>query len=127
MELIDPRALRHIEDFDPARVEWLKQKILGERIWTTPVCIERTHALVLDGQHRLEVALALKLERIPALLYDYRDVEVWSLREDELVSRELVIERSLSGNIYPYKTAKHRFPAALPELEVPLAELGWRS
>lgn len=125
MILVDPRSLRHIEDFDRDRVAWLKEKIVNEGIWTVPVCIERTHQLVLDGQHRMEVGLALGLERIPALLFDYDQVEVWSLREDEAVSRSLVIERAISGNIYPYKTAKHRFPGELPQLSVPLTDLGW--
>lgn len=123
MKLVNPESLRHIEGFSPKRVEWLTQKILDEGVWTRPLCIERTHLLALDGQHRMEVALRLGLARVPCLLFDYDEVEVWSLRDNHAVSRALVIERSLSGDIYPYKTAKHRFPREVAPIAIPLDEL----
>ena len=123
VSLIDPKTLRHIEGFSAKRVAWLKNKVLSEGIWTKPLCIERDHRLVMDGQHRMEVALALGLSAVPCLLFDYQDVDVWSLRHTEEVTRELVIQRSLEGNIYPYKTAKHGFPIEVPVLDIPLESL----
>lgn len=123
VKMINPKRLLHIEGFSKRRAEWLRKKILKEGVWTKPIAIERTHKLVLDGQHRTEVALALGLKRVPCALFDYDDVEVWSLRKSCKVSRALVVERSLSGDIYPYKTAKHRFPEELPEIAVKLGKL----
>ena len=34
-----------------------------------------------------------------------------------------VVERAMAGDIYPYKTVKHRFPADLPTCDIPLDEL----
>jgi hypothetical protein len=48
---------------------------------------------------------------VPAVLVDYDEVPVWSLRPDQEVSRELVIQRAAAGNPYPNRTAKHQFPA----------------
>lgn len=123
IQMIDPKRLRHIEGHSKRRAVWLQKKILDEGIWTKPLAIERTHKLVLDGQHRMEVALALGLRKVPCVMYDYDDVEVWSLRDNHEVTAELVIQKSLSGDIYPYKTAKHRFPEELPAIEIPLEKL----
>ncbi|MEO7412800.1 MAG: hypothetical protein ABIZ81_05540 [Opitutaceae bacterium] len=117
--------LRHIEGFSPRRVAWLAKKIATEGIWRVPLVLERKHHLAMDGQHRMEVARKLGLAVIPALLYGYDEVEVWSLRPRQYsVSGDEIIARALSGDIYPYKTAKHRFPCGdLPELAIPLADL----
>jgi L-serine kinase (ADP) len=120
---VDPRQLRHIEGFSRRRATWLEKKIVSEGVWTKPLRIERTHFLVLDGQHRMEVGLALGLKVVPCEMFDYDEVEVWSLRPTHEVSRELVIARSLSGDIYPYKTAKHRFPHEVEELCLTLDSL----
>ena len=58
----------------------------------------------------LVVAKAMNLRRIPVVLIDYEEIEVWSLRETEEVSRAEVVRRALAGDLYPYKTAKHKFP-----------------
>jgi hypothetical protein len=123
-------SLRHIEGFSSKRVSWLVSKMQKEQLWTRPVCLapvkdasgEVVH-LVMDGQHRTEAALRLGLARVPALLFDYHDVEIWSLRPSHEVTVPLVIARSLANDPYPYKTVKHRFTGHIPELAVPLASL----
>jgi hypothetical protein len=125
LQFIDVATLRHIEGFSPRRVAWLAKKIQSEGKWTKPVVVDRDYHLVMDGQHRMEVARALSLLAIPALVFDYEDVQVWSLRPRSYqVSCQEIRSRALSGQIYPYKTAKHRFPCGeLPVLELPLREL----
>lgn len=122
---VETASLRHIEGFSRRRVTWLARKIQREATWTKPIVVDRAHHLVMDGQHRMEVARLLGLKFVPALVYDYADVEVWSLRpRTHTVSVAEITARSLSGDIYPYKTAKHRFPCGdLPELSIPLAQL----
>jgi hypothetical protein len=118
-------SLRHIEGFSRRRVEWLAKKIMSEGVWRVPLVLEREHYLAMDGQHRMEVAKKLDLAVVPALLYRYDEVDVWSLRPGKYtVSGPEIVSRAMSGDIYPYKTAKHRFPCGeLPELAIPLAAL----
>jgi hypothetical protein len=125
---VETSTLRHIEGFSARRVAWLTRKIQREGRWTKPVVLDRAHHLVMDGQHRMEVARRLGLRVIPAVLYDYAEVEVWSLRpRTHTVSAAEITARSLAGDIYPYKTAKHRFPCGeLPRLDLSLAELATR-
>jgi hypothetical protein len=125
IEFVAVSTLRHIEGFSRRRVTWLAKKIQREGIWTKPVVLDRDHHLVMDGQHRMEVARLLGLAVVPALIFDYRDVEVWSLRpEHYTVNAEEITARVLRDDIYPYKTAKHRFPCGeLPVLSIPVGEL----
>ena len=125
IEMIEVASLRHIEGFSQRRVSWLARKIEAEAVWTKPLVLDRSHHLVMDGQHRMEVAKLFGMAVVPAVLYDYADVEVWSLRPDHYtVSAKEIVERALRGDIYPYKTAKHRFPCGdLLELSIPLSAL----
>lgn len=108
--LIQTEKLLHIEDYGRKRVEWLKDKIIAEELWTVPLKLDRDNYLVMDGQHRMEVAKAIGLKFVPCILYSYDEVKVWSLRDNHEVDQYSIVERALCGNIYPYKTAKHSFP-----------------
>ena len=85
---LNPKKLNPIEDYDSNRVDWLKAKIKKEYIWTVPVAIAQEHNLVMDGHHRLQVALELDLPKIPCFIYSYKDIEPFSLREEEKVPRK---------------------------------------
>jgi hypothetical protein len=124
VEMVDPRRLRHIEGWSPRRVAWLRDKIAREGRWTKPLAIDDRDDLVLDGQHRLEVALALGLARVPAVRFRYADIPIRSLRPAKYTfTWEDVAARALRGEPYPYKTVKHDFAAPLPAIDVPLPEL----
>ena len=56
----------------------------------------------------------MKIKKIPVIMVDYNEIEIWSLRKDEIVNHELVIKRSLKGDIYPEKTVKHNFNFPIP-------------
>jgi L-serine kinase (ADP) len=123
IEYASPAELLHIEGFDEARVLELRAKIEREARWTKPLYVERTHGLVLDGQHRLQVARRMGLARVPVQRFDYRDVAVWTLRKDHPVDVDTVIRRATAGDLYPYKTVKHKFPRVIDDCDLPLAEL----
>ncbi|UJW80187.1 hypothetical protein [Hydrogenophaga sp. SL48] len=124
IEMVDVTFLKHIEGFSKKRVQWLKDKIVREGVWNKPVALDVSHGLVLDGQHRMEVAKALGLKRIPAIKYDYSAVKVWSLRPGKHeFTWETVVARALAGDIYPYKTVKHEFPVPLPACHFSIDEL----
>jgi hypothetical protein len=130
VKLVPVASLRHIEGFSSKRVTWLVAKMKKEQLWTRPVCLApvkddagKVVHLVMDGQHRTEAALRLGLREVPAQLFDYHEIEIWSLRPSQEVTVELVIAKSLAHDPYPYKTVKHRFTTPIPELSVPLSAL----
>ena len=63
------------------------------------------------------------LKKIPAIIVDYKDVKVWSLRKECKVSIPLVYKKVQSGSVYPYKTVKHKFSFDIPNISVDLEEL----
>jgi hypothetical protein len=123
VELIEVKKLKHIEGHSSARVELIKDRICAAGFWLRPIYVEKNYFLVLDGQHRMEAAKLLGLKYIPAQLFDYNEVEVWSLRAEEAVARDIVIERARSGDIYPYKTVKHRFENQVTKIKFSLNDL----
>tara|TARA_Y100001968_G_C19430310_1_gene756630 strand:- start:862 stop:1245 length:384 start_codon:yes stop_codon:yes gene_type:complete len=120
---LNPKKLNHIEDYDPQRVEWLLKKIQDENKWTIPLSISTEHNLIMDGQHRRQVALRLKLAKVPCLIYSYSNVKLYSLRQECKVNTSIIIENFLQGKIYPYKTAKHEFPGTYSFEPVSLDQL----
>jgi len=126
IKLIPVDVLRHIEEFSEKRVKRLMKKIEADGIWITPLCVEASSHAVMDGQHRMDVAKRLNLKHVPALLLTYNDSGI-SIRTGRLqdfnVTADDVISRALSGNIYPYKTAKHTFPFKIPKCNIKLEDL----
>ena len=121
--MVDVASLKHIEEHNLVRVEELRHKILTEKVWTQPIIVEKKNHLVLDGQHRFEVALALGFNRVPAIIVDYDSVKVWTLRREYPVSQRKVYAKVKAGEVYPYKTVKHKFDFEIPEISVNLDEL----
>ena len=125
MKLVRVELLKHIESYSEKRVINMKDKMVNSGVWEKPISIEINHFLILDGQHRYEVAKILGFDYIPCELFDYNDpgVITWSLRKECIVSKNLVIEGALNGNIYPYKTAKHKFPYLIEKCFITLKQL----
>jgi len=123
IQLIPVERLVHIEGHSAKRVTWLANKIQAEGVWTKPLAVDAAHNLVLDGQHRMEAAIKLRLVHVPVVKYDYATVTLWSLRPTHQFDWQLVTERALAGKPYPYKTVKHRFPFPMPACAIVLEEL----
>lgn len=125
VELCDPLLLKHIEGFSKKRVAWLQKKIISEWVWVKPLALDLNHYLVLDGQHRMEVALSLGLKKVPVAYFDYATVSLRTLRPQYQFDWKEVTRRAIAGDIYPYKTVKHDFVEPLPACRYTLEELGY--
>ena len=125
IEMCTPDRLKHIEGYSKRRVDWLTEKIIKEGVWTKPLALDLEHDLVLDGQHRMEVALRLGLKQVPVVRFDYSQVPLHTLRAKYQFDWKLVTERALKNDIYPYKTVKHDFVEPLPVCSFTLKELGY--
>lgn len=124
IQFISPLKLTHIEDFDQSRVEWLKEKILREGVWTKPLAIDKDYNLVMDGQHRMEVALSLNLRLVPVVFFSYEKTKISSLRSEFEFDWKIVVDRAINKDPFPYKTVHHDFPKnSLPDCNITLDEL----
>jgi hypothetical protein len=117
---------RPSEEVDAAHVRRLAEAVRQSGIWLAPLPVEEDSGLVMDGNHRLQVARQLGLKRLPCVLLRYGDrrlrVRCWKTGRpfslDEL--RGIVALPA----VLPYKTTRHSFDPPLPETEIPLGLLG---
>ncbi|MCS5533184.1 MAG: ParB N-terminal domain-containing protein [Candidatus Poseidoniaceae archaeon] len=96
--------------------------------YTKPLIVDKVTGAILDGHHRFAVALILELKRIPVICVDYMadekiTVDIWQGSEKETLSKQEVIEMSLSGDLFPPKTSRHTISEHLPPIFIPLQEL----
>ena len=121
--LIDVSKLKPIENHSKSRAKMLCKKITNENVWTVPLIVDKNNYLIMDGHHRFEVVKTLNLKKIPVILVDYKDVDVWSLRKQYKLDYKIVTEHALDNKIYPYKTVKHKYFFDIPAINYKLGEL----
>jgi hypothetical protein len=75
-----------------------------------PVVVDKETKVILDGHHRVKAFEILGLREIPCRLVDYSSetINVTPHRNGD-ISKEEVIEKGLSDNLFPPKTSKHVF------------------
>ena len=119
------RLLRPHEDVVEGRVRGLADQILLDGFIRYPILVDSKTLVVLDGHHRLAVAKLLGLRFIPAILVDYDGdcVSVSSWRDGVTVTKDMVREHGLRGNLMPPKTSRHRVCFEVPEVRVSLEVL----
>ena len=96
--------------------------------FTKPLLVDSQTGSILDGHHRHSVAICLNLKRVPAILIDYLSndeisVDVWPGSGLETITKQQVIDMSLSGDLYPPKTSKHTISNHMPPIHVLLEVL----
>jgi hypothetical protein len=120
-------------------LEWLKahEQILTDNFdqlldhvrscssYRKPVVVDVNTGAILDGHHRHAIAKKLGLLRIPVILIDYLadtsvTVEVWPECGRQEITKNDVITMSLSDEVFPPKTSRHRIADVLPNIDVPL-------
>lgn len=130
------------EDVSLVALEWLKpheeirlknrDKLLDmTKRWggfTKPLLVDSVSGSILDGHHRYSVALSLNLKRVPVILIDYLaddqiTVDVWPGCGRESITKQEVIDMSLSEGLFPPKTSKHTISNHMPPIYVLLEEL----
>ncbi|OGF55654.1 MAG: hypothetical protein A2Z21_01485 [Candidatus Fraserbacteria bacterium RBG_16_55_9] len=107
----------HVGELRPheATEEELLQKLVTELkrglVIQEPIVIDQATRVILDGHHRHAAYKILGLEYVSCLLVDYRSthIRVEARRPGIFVSKEEVIRRGLTGDLYPPKTTRHTF------------------
>lgn len=122
-EFVDIEKISPIEDFIDKRKDLIVDKIKNDGYWIKPIIVDKTDYLIMDGHHRFEAAKELGFHKVPVIKMDYDLIPIWSLKESEIVTKNLVRERALKGDIYPNKTVKHSFPFEVANCKIPLKEL----
>ncbi len=87
--------------------------------------VEETTLAVMDGHHRRAAALLLGVALVPIIALSYNDARLTlsALRPQHIVTAEHVLAAARTGQLYPYKTTRHRLNPAIPRVAIPLATL----
>ncbi|KAE8887976.1 hypothetical protein PF005_g11418 [Phytophthora fragariae] len=129
VQLVDVQWLKpHEQIVSWERVNGLRKATLSWDAYTEPLLVDIKTGAILDGHHRYNVALQLRLKQVPAVLVDYLGdntirVDVWPGCGRSQLTKEEVIAMSLSPDVFPPKTSRHRFTESLPPISIPLSVL----
>jgi len=106
---IDLEALKEHEEIRPDYLEQLKNEILSDGFLKMPIAVDKKTYIILDGHHRLHALKKIGCKKIPVILFDYQspEIEVIPWREDENITKEMIIQTALAGRRMPPKTSKH--------------------
>ena len=106
---IECEALKEHEEIRPDYLEELKNEIMSDGILKMPIAVDKKTYIILDGHHRLHALKKIGCKKIPAILFDYQspEIEVIPWREDENITKEMIIQTALAGKRMPPKTSKH--------------------
>jgi len=135
-ELVPIEKLRALEMIFPHHLENIVKIIHRDGVMKLPLIVEKDHNIVLDGSHR-HVFIAMEgFKYAPVRYVDYNDPHIrvgTHLMHRHIIdgpvniSKEEVIRRGLSGDLFPPRTTRHFFPFRKTEtVDVPLTDLGKR-
>ena len=126
-EVLEIGRLHGHERIRPALLEQLTDQIRKDGYLRRPILVADGDFVILDGHHRVEAVRALGARRIPAYVIDYfSDIVQLSTWPDAVVSvvtKEDVIRRGRTGDLFPPKTSRHTMTISLEDRPTDLEDL----
>jgi len=129
ISLVDISWLKaHEEIVSEERVLHLHASTIEWDAYKLPLLVDSRSGAILDGHHRYAVGVQMGLSKLPVILVDYLNddsisVDVWPECGIDCLTKEKVIEMSLSNTVFPPKTSKHDFVSSFAPINVPLSKL----
>ncbi|MEC8979801.1 MAG: ParB N-terminal domain-containing protein [Candidatus Thermoplasmatota archaeon] len=126
--LIEVSALRPHEEIKPKSLKKMVDAIQKRGGYIKPILIDRVSRAILDGHHRYNSALQLKLRLIPAIEVNYLEdesieVRSWPGKEHLEIDKQAVLKMAMSSEVYPPKSSKHSISVDYPSCFYPISEL----
>jgi hypothetical protein len=126
-EVLEITRLHGHERIRPALLEQLTEQIRKDGYLRRPILVADGDLVILDGHHRVEAVRALGARRIPAYLVEYfSDIVQLSTWPDAVVfvvTKEDVIRRGRTGDLFPPKTSRHTMTISLEDRPTDLEDL----
>ncbi|CAI8159704.1 MAG: Uncharacterised protein [Methanobacteriota archaeon] len=128
VQLVPLSWLKPHEEIKPRNRDKLLDMTKRWKGYTKPLLVDSVTGAILDGHHRHSIAEILELKRVPVILLDYLSddeitVSVWPGSGLDTLSKQEVIDMSLSSELFPPKTSKHTISGDLPPIFVMLEQL----
>jgi hypothetical protein len=134
-EIADISFLKPLERVFPYHLKNLAAMIMADGMVKCPIIADKATGIVLDGSHRYIFFLGEGFAEVPVRFVDYSDENIRVgthlvhryLCEDTYscgISKKEVVDRGLSGNLFPPRTTRHFFPFRKPfTIDLPLDSL----
>ena len=119
VKIINIQKLKPLEKVFPYHLDNLSKMIIDKGVVETPLIAEKENGIILDGSHRYIFFLMNGYKTVPVRFVDYQDehIRVGSrlihrhlIEGPTNISKKEVIERGLTGNLFPPRTTRHFFP-----------------
>jgi hypothetical protein len=125
IKLILISKLKPHEEIIPENLKKIKNEIYEKGYLANPVIIDQKNLIILDGHHRVKALELLGYKKVPAYMVDYyaKGLKVFPRRSEISISKNIVIAKALTGEVFPHKTTKHLIPGRPKSLNVPLEKL----
>ena len=109
IQKIEIRKLNPHEQIIAENLKKLLTSLKVEKRLKEPIIVDEETKVILDGHHRAKAFSLLGLKEIPCKLVDYSLDEITvEPHQNGDISKEEVIEKGLSEELFPPKTSKHQ-------------------
>jgi L-serine kinase (ADP) len=126
-DVLEIHALHGHEQIRPGLLSELTDLIKRDGYIRRPILVADRAFVVLDGHHRVEALRSLGCRRIPAYVVDYFsdivNLTTWPDAIVTSVTKEEVIRRGLTGDLFPPKTSRHTVTVSLEDRPTDLEKL----
>ena len=108
IQKIKIRKLNPHEQIIEENLKKLLTSLKVEKRLKEPIIVDEETKVILDGHHRAKAFALLGLKEIPCKLVDYSSNEITvKPHQNGKISKQEVIEKGLSEELFPPKTSKH--------------------
>jgi len=127
LEILDIDRLRSHEAVESGLLRQTIEEIRKDGCLKRPILVADGDNVILDGHHRFEALRTLGYRRIPAYVIDYSsdlvEVTTWPQATVKEVTKQEVLRRGRTGELFPPKTTRHILRTPLPEISMDLKDL----
>jgi len=133
MKFADINKLKPLEKVFPRHLKNLAKMIDNDKIIKCPIIADKKTGIILDGSHRYAFFLSRGYKTVPVKFVNYDDENIrvgthlmhrFLIKGSTNISKEEVIKRGLTGNLFSPRTTRHFFPFRKTEfINLPLSKL----
>lgn len=125
IKLVEIGKLRAHEQVCPERLAEVMMIIKRQGRINNPIVVARKYLIILDGHHRVESLKRLGYRLVPVMAIDYfsKTVRVFPRRKEIKISKQVVISKVLSREIFPEKTTRHLIRRRITGIRLALDKL----
>src|SRR5262249_10092851 len=73
LQFISPQQLRPTEEYDSDAALVLSRQIARDGFWRVPILVHRGYLAILDGHHRWQAAIHMRLAMMPCFVCSYAE------------------------------------------------------